>query len=609
MLKNFSLLLFLTSLIILQVNVVNAGDTSVLDKKINQAISDEELVGIVWSTVSTDSIEMGSGGFSNTSKNTKMEHSQKVHVGSVTKTVLALGTLRLISEGKLTLNTEVAALLPQLAFNNTWHDTAPIRVKNLLEHTAGLDNIRMWQLLNTTPTPDTPLENAFPSNNSKLLTVRSKPGTQYSYSNMGYTLLAMVIEAVSLQRYEEYLDKHFLQPLEMTNSTFKYVSQTGDYSDERLSMGYFENDVPQTAVPSYLRPAGQLTTTAPDMVKFMQLIFNDGVLNGAPFIRTDLIKMLGYPDQTNAEKVGLKIGHGLAFAMRDRHDVIGMCHPGTTLGFRANICLFPKENKAFFYAINTDSETADYEKFNAIFINHLSINKAPVAQPNGPLLDITALEGIYLPAPNNMAEFEWLDLVFNFKWLTRQGDGVLMRSLQSDDRVLHPINLNLLRATDRSQASHALIMEKNNDIYISNGLSTYKLQSTHIIFAYWVSLLMGLLGLIYILLLGTFRMLTKKIASQKAIFWPCVNLLALSVPVILYTKQSFLKFGELTTASFLLAVISALLPVTLLLSLFFSIQKELKSKWEKWDCVALFTLLQLCLVLFYWDVIPVIFWR
>jgi len=224
--------------------------------------------------------------------------------------------------------------------------------------------------------------------------------------------------------------------------------------------------------------------------------------------------MLGYPDNTNAEKEGLKIGHGLAFAMRDRHGVVGMCHPGTTLGFRANICLFPEEKKAFFYSINTDSETADYEQFNEIFINHLSIKKAQQTQASDKVMDTSTLEGLYLPAPNNMAEFEWLDLMFNFKWLTQQDNQLVMKSLQKKDRVLIPVSTSLLSATDRTHASHAIITDEKNDIYISNGLSTYKKQSLLIIVAYWFSMILGLLGLTYITLIGTLRILINKLAKN-----------------------------------------------------------------------------------------------
>jgi CubicO group peptidase (beta-lactamase class C family) len=606
--KSFKQLLLLW-LITLFTGITNASNRTALELQIEQTIADEELVGIVWSTVSNDTVMMGSTGFANKSKNILMSPSQKMHVGSVTKTVLALGTLRLITEGKLTLNTKITTLLPNIALQNPWHNISPVSVKNLLEHTAGLDNIRMWQFLNTTPTPVTPLKNAFPLNNHRLLKVRTQPGKQYSYSNMSYTLLAMVIEAVTQEKYEDYLDKNFLQPLNMSNSTFKFTSQTGQFSDEKLAMGYFENNVPQTAVPSFLRPAGQFTTTAPDMAKFMQLIFNNGVLNNKPFIRSDLIQRLGYPDKTDAENAGLKIGHGLALAMRDRHGVVGMCHPGTTLGFRAYICLFPKEKKSFFYAINTDSETADYEKFNAIFINYLLIDKSPVAPTSDQKMNLSALEGIYLPSPNNMAEFEWLDLVFNFKWLTRQDNKIVIKSLQNDDKILLPLNKNLLRATDRTQASHAIIKNNNKELSISSGLHTYKQQPAYIIIFYWLNLILGLFGLTYIICMSIYRTLIKRTISNNAIIWPFLNILAFSIPVFLYTKQSFLYFGELTTASFLLAVFSGLLPISLLFSLYLIFLGKLKNKWKKWDSLALLMLLQLCLVLIYWHVIPVIFWQ
>src|SRR3546814_6716128 len=59
------------------------------------------------------------------------------------------------------------------------------------------------------------------------LRIRSQPGSRLSYSNMGYTLLGLVIERVTGERYEQYLDDHFLGPLGMHQSTFRFVSQEG----------------------------------------------------------------------------------------------------------------------------------------------------------------------------------------------------------------------------------------------------------------------------------------------------------------------------------------------------------------------------------------------
>ena len=116
------------------------------------------------------------------------------------------------------------------------------------------------------------------------LRVRARPGSRYAYSNMGYGLLGMVIEKVTGQPYERYLDAQLLQPLGMADSTFTFVTQTGAQADPRLAMGYFEHGVAQPAVPQYLRPAAQFTTTAADMGKLAHFLMGDGKLQGKRFI-------------------------------------------------------------------------------------------------------------------------------------------------------------------------------------------------------------------------------------------------------------------------------------------------------------------------------------
>lgn len=606
--RNFVLigLLFLLSI---SSSSAFTGDGQSVNEQITQAIKAEELTGIVWSTFNAEQVVTGSAGFSDAVSNNPMTQSNKVHVGSVTKTVLSFGVLRLISQGKLKLATEIAPLLPELTINNPYKDNAPITVKHLLEHTAGLDNLRMWQFLNSQPTPNTPLKDAFPKNNTQLLTVRSKPGSQYSYSNMGYSLLGMVIEAVTANRYEEYLNQELLRPLGMFDSTFSFVSQVGEYQDERLAMGHFENSAQQSAVPMYLRPAGQFTTTAPDMVKIIRFALSNGELNNQPFIKSELMAQLSYPNQTDADNAGLKIGHGLALAVRDRHGVISMCHPGTTVGFRAYLCIYPEEKKGFFYAINTDSETANYEKFNQFFIKHLAIKNASEVNVNNKIKNLAQYEGIYVPAPNNMAEFEWLDLVFNFKWLTVEDDRLIVKSLQNDDRELLPITKSLLRATDRTQGSHVIYTGEDQAKYLSNGLSTYKQQSSFIVTYYWLSLILGLLGLFYIVVIALFRLAKGKHQSAKPLLWPLITLLALSIPIYLFTTQSLFEFGELTAASGLLAMITGLLPISLIVSLLMLYRTKLANAGEKRDFFALLMLLQLCTVLIYWQQLPAIFWR
>lgn len=580
-----------------------------LEIKINHAISEENLAGISWSIVSGNQTSIGGAGFANVEQGLPMQPDQKIHVGSVAKTVMALGVLRLITEDKLTLDTNVEILLPELAFYNPWRDTFPITVRHLLEHTAGIDNIRMWQLLSEQPTPAMPLIEAFISRDKQLLRIRTQPGTQYSYSNMGYTILGMVIESVSSKPYEDYLDSNFLAPLGMNESTFNFVSQVGDRADSSLAMGYFENKRKQPAVPTFLRPAGQFTTTAADMARFMRFILDGGEREGVAFIRSDLIEMLATPYATDAYRAGLEIGHGLAFAVRDRHNVVGMCHPGTTFGFRAYLCLYPNENKGFFWAVNTDSETTDYEQLNKIFIQQLAISDANIESQSFEPANFAALAGIYIPSPNNMVQFDFVDQIFNFIWLKPFDTGLIVNSLQGNERRIVPLGSNLFRDQNRTQASHVVYFNQDGETLISDGLNTFKKGSFKTIAIYWFSFILGGLGFLYITLIGLVRVVLRQKFEFYRIGLAFLNLLFFGLPIYLFSQQPFLAFGDVTGASVILATLSTLLPISLIVSIVISFKLRTMRSWANADIIGLLLALQLCCVLLVWEQLPIVFWR
>ncbi|WP_278404695.1 serine hydrolase domain-containing protein [Pseudoalteromonas ruthenica] len=593
-------------LILLSFNSAYANSNAQLATKVEKAIEQEQLVGITWTTVTDEHVQVGSAGYANVSSQEAMKPEQKMHVGSVTKSVLAMGVLHLVYQGALSLDTNVEALLGQLHFDNPWSQHSPIQVKHLLEHTAGLDNIRMWQLLNTHASPDSPLQHAFSSSQGNLLRVRTEPGSQYSYSNMGYTLLAMVIEAVTQQRYEEYLDTNLLAALGMHNSSFEFISQQGPFADPLLAMGYHENHVAQPAVANYLRPSGQFTTTAPDMAKFIRFLLHDGRVNGERLIAVHHMARLATPLHTHAQRAGLNIGHGLAFASRDRHQVLGMCHPGTTFGFRAYICLFPEQKKGFFYAINTDNETSDYERFNKLFINELDINKATPVAPKGNAIERSALPGVYTPSPNSMAEFEFMDMLFHFVWLEQANEHLVVKSLQKEDKQLLAIEGGLFRDTTRTQGSHVFYANKQGQWFIHDGRKTYRKVSGVALALYWLSMLAGLSGLIYIFIVGLIRLVKRNNQGLGAIKWGFINLGLFALPICLYMNQSFLKFGDINAASISLAVLSGLLPLSLVFCLW-AARKEQQCK--RLDVASLVLALHWCVVLVAWGLLPIMFWQ
>jgi CubicO group peptidase (beta-lactamase class C family) len=581
-----------------------------LSTEIQRTLQQEQLTGAVWVTVTPEGGAVtGAAGLANANSGAAMGADHRVQVGSVAKVALAAGVLHLITEGKLSLDTPVAALLPALSFTNRWQDTDPIRVRHLLSHTAGLENFRLWHIFSLTARADTPLGAAFAqaSSDPALLTVQARPGSRFAYSNIGYALLGMVIEAVSGQRYDRYLDTQLLQPLGMRDSTFGFVTQTGPEADPRLAMGHFEHGVTQSAVRSYLPSAGRLTTTAADMARFAVFLMGDGGIDGRPFIAPRLMAQLGTPSGTEAMRAGLTTGHGHALVGRDRHGQLGYCHPGTTVGFNAMFCVYPAQHKAFFVAMNTDSETADYDRFNKLLIDALHLPPAAsLVKPGAPADDLEDWPGIYVPAMHKVSNLAWTDIVFNFAQLSRE-DGVWrLAPFQGKPTVLTPTGGHLFTQNGRLDNTHVMLIGDDGQRIVSDGIRNYARADMVQFVGLWASLAIGLLGLAYIVTIGCWRLLRKRLRPRAPLFAPLMGVLALALPAPLFFMQSFMRMGELTMASGMLAVVTAALPLTLVAGL--------AMQWRGGqrhvaDTLALIASLQCMLVLAAWGMLPLMLWK
>jgi CubicO group peptidase (beta-lactamase class C family) len=656
----FALLLSLLSLLMppLATGALAYAAEPQLQPSIESALRQEGLAGAVWSTAGAGGVaSTGAAGLKNAATGERMAPDSKVHVGSVAKTVLAMGVLRLVTEGKLSLDAPVAPLLPALAIDNPWNASDPVRVRHLLAHTSGLDNIRFWQLFSMEPRADTPLAAAFAGDPS-LLRVNARPGGRYAYSSMGYALLGMLIEAASGERYEHYLDTKILAPLGMADSTFEFVGQDGAAADKRLAMGHFERGVAQPALAMYLRPASQFTTTAADMGRFAVFLLGDGTVPGASaarLVRADFMEQLDRPAGTDAAQAGLRVGHGLALAARDRHGVVGQCHPGVTIGFRAMLCVYRQQGRAFFIAFNADAETADYEQFYQRLLAGLALTRAGAAsagtgmrsgggaglvarvaeepkeqqeprEPKSPKEPKEAWRGVYVPVSFAVSSLAWVDIVFNFVRLDWQGADLHFMPFQGEAKVLKPAGEKLFQASGRIEPTHVLLRSADGRRMVSDGLHTYEQVAPARMLLLWLSLAAGLAGLAYVLLCGIWRLLPRRRRSGEhtrlggdgaaapsaapsagplaaPLAAPLAGTLALLLPVPLFLSQSYLQLGDRTAASLLLVAVTGALPLAMAWGL-----------WRAWrgrnwrDGLALAAVLQLLAVLAAWGLIPFRLW-
>lgn len=158
-------------------------------------------------------------------------------LASVSKTLTATGVLRLVDKGKLRLNDTVSHILPKFPYDT-------IEVKHLLSHTSGLkDYINEEEYLWNWDKEDTlSNQDVLDLIAKKKLELNFEPGTDYSYSNSGYAMLALIIEEVSKMSFEEYMYKYIFRPLRMYNSMVYnklYDDSLSDSTIKHRAYGYY----------------------------------------------------------------------------------------------------------------------------------------------------------------------------------------------------------------------------------------------------------------------------------------------------------------------------------------------------------------------------------
>ena len=194
-----------------------ASEASDVDLKneIGKILVEEKLVGIAWALIDeTGESGIGNAGVRDGRERLGFNSDTRFHVGSLTKTLLATGVLRLATEGRIDLDAQVIQYIPNLFPDRPSAGFSDVTIRHLLDHTSGLNDASLWQVFSERANANAQLMDAFPDPESQLQ-LRSDPGTRFSYSNIGYTLLGMVIENVVGERYESYLDDNLLDSLGM----------------------------------------------------------------------------------------------------------------------------------------------------------------------------------------------------------------------------------------------------------------------------------------------------------------------------------------------------------------------------------------------------------
>jgi CubicO group peptidase (beta-lactamase class C family) len=143
------------------------------------------------------------------------------HWGSITKTLTAIAVMQLVERGKLTLDTRVTDYIPELRqVHDPYGSMDSVTVQMLLSHASGLQGPtwpwtqgRDWEPFE--PTTWSQLVAMMPYQELAF-----RPGSRYSYSNPGFIYLARIVELITDDPWEAYVQKNIFAPLGITRSYF-----------------------------------------------------------------------------------------------------------------------------------------------------------------------------------------------------------------------------------------------------------------------------------------------------------------------------------------------------------------------------------------------------
>ncbi|HLA94673.1 MAG TPA: serine hydrolase domain-containing protein [Pyrinomonadaceae bacterium] len=302
-------------------------------------------------------------GLANIEKNQPVNADTIYHWASNTKPFTGIAIMQLRDRGLLKLDDPVTKYLPELRdVHNRFGSMDDITIRHLMTHSAGFRNStwpwdegKDWEPFE--PTDYSQLVAMLP-----FTEILFKPGSKFSYSNPGIIFLGRIIEKLTGDDYEVYVDKNILKPLEMYHSYFdatpyhllKYRSHSYYIDGGKRTEGRFDANTGITVSNS------GLNSPIADMVKYLNFLTGDpkkqSVYDGI-LKRTTLEEMWKpqLPTTVDANgNAGFTTDIGLIYFLnrRDGHNFLG--HGGDQNGFISYIDFEPSTRKASVIVFNTN---------------------------------------------------------------------------------------------------------------------------------------------------------------------------------------------------------------------------------------------------------------
>ena len=349
-----------------------------LDGLLPYAMKRGDIAGAVVVVVKDGNVLFQRGyGYADVDKRIPMDPERTmIRPGSTSKLFTWTALMQLVEQGKIDLDRDVNDYLD---FRVSPASAKPITLRDLMNHEGGFEE-GLKDVLAIDPRRLQSTQTYLKRHPRPILFT---PGEVPAYSNYGAALAGYIVERVSGEPFERYLERHIFLPLGMGHTTFD--QPLPDRYQGMLSQGYRTASTPpqpyELIVP---RPAGSVTTTAADMTRFMLAHLQQGRQGNYQMLGAQTERLMQTPSETVLPGFSA-MAHGFFYEVRNGHTVIG--HGGDTVYFHTEFDLLPQDGVGIFYNFNTRGrENAVYGVRKALFDEFMNRYFPGITPPEPPPL-------------------------------------------------------------------------------------------------------------------------------------------------------------------------------------------------------------------------------
>lgn len=311
--KTLPLILIFSSLVAFAQSTVEN-----LDKILNQHFSASE-PGAAVLVVQNDKVLLRKGyGIAEMSRKVPITPEMVFRIGSITKQFTSTAILKLVEEGKISLQDDLSKYLPGFKIPH------PVTIEQLLNHTSGIKSYTSVPERMSTEAKKTKVSVAEMMGYIQSYPIDFAPGEKWLYNNSGYFLLGAVIEKVTGKTYNDYISQTFFKPLKMTAS---YPDDSKPIAKQ--AAGYAKGSGDAFVLADYVHPsipysAGSIFSTVDDLWKWNRAVF------GYKLVKKELLEKAWEPTKTTNGSVE-SYGYGWQLGKVGEAKAIG--HGGGIDGF------------------------------------------------------------------------------------------------------------------------------------------------------------------------------------------------------------------------------------------------------------------------------------